>query len=63
MAEEDSQIVHPGCRKQNVVVELHPFTQAAGQGIEPGLVAELVFRQSLGANVGYDGFTPARRHY
>src|SRR5450631_2376081 len=57
-AEEDSEVVHPGGRKQNVVVELHSLPQAASQRIKPRLVAKLVYRQCFDPNVGLNRFAP-----
>ena len=55
MADEDAEIVQPGGGMKDVVIVGLTLGQAFGELVKPGLVAELVRRLRLGADVGLDG--------
>src|ERR1017187_6955675 len=57
MADEDPQVVHPGRRVKDVVIVWLAFRQLHGKVIKPGLVAELVRRPRLGADVINNGLS------
>ena len=61
MTQEDSEIVHPGCGKENIVVVNHSLSQPGGQRVEPWLMAKLVHRQRLCTDEGHDRGPPVRR--
>ncbi len=43
IAHEDSEIVKPRCRKDNVVIVGHVFADLPGKSVEPRLMAKLVY--------------------
>src|SRR5262249_44656904 len=60
MADEDPEIVHPRRRLDHVIIERLILGELRGQAIQPRLMAVLVRRLSLSANVVSDGLAVAR---
>jgi hypothetical protein len=56
VANEDPQVVHPGRGKEDVIVVRLTLGEPFGELVKPGLVAELVRRLRLGADVFNNGF-------
>jgi hypothetical protein len=56
VADEDPQVVHPGGGKEHVIVARLTLGEPFGELVKPGLVAELVRRLRLGADVFNNGF-------
>jgi hypothetical protein len=42
MTNEDTQIMHPSCSEENIVVEVQFLTNAAGECVKPRLVTKFI---------------------
>src|SRR6516165_9539129 len=58
VAQKDTKVMHPGGRKQDVVVILHSLANSRGKRIKTRLVPELVCRLRFGSNVLNDRVPP-----
>ena len=56
VADEHSEVVHPGRGIEDVIIVSLPLGQPFRELVKPGLVAELVGRLRLGADVFNHGF-------
>ena len=51
MADEDPKVVQPAGGIQDVIIQRAAVRQLAGQSVEAGLMAELIDRLGLGADI------------
>ena len=56
--QEYPEVMHPCRCEENVVVAILPDSELLGEGIKSGLMAKLVSRRRLLANVGNDTLAP-----
>src|SRR5215469_9510228 len=60
VAQKDTQVMHPGSGKKDVIVKLHPLANLGRQSVKARLVPELVRRLGFGTNVRDDRPPPVR---
>src|SRR5712691_10897567 len=57
MTDKNAEVVQPGCREEHVVIEGPSLGELRGQLIKPRLVAELLARVRVRANIIADGLS------